>query len=621
MHTPPFLLQALVYLGAAVITVPLFKRLGLGSVLGYLVAGLVIGPFGFKLIPDVESVLQISELGVVLLLFLVGLELNPARLWEMRRSIFGLGGLQVLLTIAIVSVLTRLTQLPWSVCVVMGMAVSMSSTAIAIQILNERSLLKTAAGQSAFSVALFQDLAVVPLMLILGLLSPDNANEPLFNWSKMAKAAGIIAAMVIAGRFILKPLLRLVAKTGMREIFIACALLLIVGSALLTASVGLSMALGSFLAGVLLADSEYRMELEVDIDPFKGLLLGLFFIAVGMSIDVGLILKQPLLIISLAIAAVAIKFFVLRALGLAFKLCRADGWVFAIIISQIGEFAFVLTSVAQSEKVLSPAQSGLVNAVVAFSMLTTPLLMVLYSKFIAPKLSTSGANKEPEIFQETQPVIIAGVGRFGQMVARVLQAKGTPITLVDVDPNQLELMERFGWKTHYGDARRPDVLESAGIHHARLIILAMDDVAAVKETAEYIKEHFPNVKIIARARSRVQAFELIAMNVTAIRETFESSLTAAQHALTAMGFSLHDAQQSVESFREHDEKMLIEMAGKHDDQSKLIAAAERSRQELRRLLSNETTAQSSALPQTEGSLTGESSSVPNGPLNAAAQPN
>jgi monovalent cation:proton antiporter-2 (CPA2) family protein len=588
MHIPPFLLQALVYLGAAVIAVPLFKRLGLGSVLGYLVAGLVIGPFGLKLIPDIESVLQISELGVVLLLFLVGLELNPARLWAMRRAIFGLGGLQVLLTIAVVSLLTRLTNLPWSVCIVIGMAVSMSSTAISIQILNERSLLKTAAGQSAFSVALFQDLAVVPLMLILTLLGPDNANEPLFNWTKMGKAVGLILGLIIVGRFVLKPLLRVIAKTGMREIFIACALFLIVGSALLTASVGLSMALGSFLAGVLLADSEYRMELEVDIDPFKGLLLGLFFIAVGMSINVGLILKQPLLVISLAIAAVAIKFFILRGLGLLFKLCRADGWIFAIVISQIGEFAFVLTSVAQSEKVLSADQSGLVNAVVAFSMLTTPLLMVLYSKFLAPKLSTNTTNRAPENFLETQPVIIAGVGRFGQIVARVLQAKAVPITLIDVDPNQLELMERFGWKTHYGDARRPDVLEAAGIHQAQVIVLAMDDVEAVRETAAYIKEHFPAVNIIARARSRVNAFELIALQVTVVRETFESSLKAAHQALMAMGISSDEALSNVQSFREHDEKLLIEMASKRDDQTKLIAAAERSRQELRRLLSNET---------------------------------
>jgi glutathione-regulated potassium-efflux system ancillary protein KefC len=590
MHIPPFLLQALVYLGAAVIAVPLFKRLGLGSVLGYLVAGLVIGPFGLKLIPDVESVLQISELGVVLLLFLVGLELNPSRLWEMRRTIFGLGGLQVLVTVTVVSLLSRLTNLPWSVCLVIGMAVSMSSTAISIQILNERSLLKTAAGQSAFSVALFQDLAVVPLMLILTLLSPDNANEPLFNWTKMGKAVALILALILVGRFLLKPLLRIIAKTGMREIFIACALFLIVGSALLTASVGLSMALGSFLAGVLLADSEYRMELEVDIEPFKGLLLGLFFIAVGMSINVGLILKQPLLVIGLAVAAVAIKFAILRGLGLLFKLCRADGWVFAIVISQIGEFAFVLTSVAQSEKVISLDQSGLINAVVAFSMLTTPLMMVLYAKYLAPKLSTSNRAPEPLSFQENQPVIIAGVGRFGQIVGRVLQAKSVPITLIDVDPNQLELLERFGWKTHYGDARRPDVLEAAGIEHAQLIVLAMDDVSAVKETAEYIKEHYPKIKVIARARSRVQAFELIAIGVTVVRETFESSLKAAHEALMAMGISNLDAQANVQSFREHDERLLIEMASKRDDQTKLIAAAERSRQELRRLLSDETNA-------------------------------
>jgi monovalent cation:proton antiporter-2 (CPA2) family protein len=591
MHIPPFLFQALIYFGAAVVAVPLFKRLGLGSVLGYLVAGVVIGPFGLKLIPDVESVLQISELGVVLLLFLVGLELNPQRLWEMRRAIFGLGGLQVLVTIAVVSLLSKFTSLSWTVAVVMGMAASMSSTAIALQILNERSLMKTSAGQSAFSVALFQDLAVVPLMLTLTLLSPNNAGEPLINWTKTGTAVLIIAVMVLAGRFVLKPLLRFIAKTGMREIFIAFALFLIVGSALLTASVGLSMAMGSFLAGVLLADSEYRMELEVDIDPFKGLLLGLFFIAVGMSIDLGLIAKQPLLIIGLALAVVAIKFIILRGLGMMFNLCKADGWIFAIVLSQVGEFAFVLTGVARTENVLTQTQASLANAVVAFSMLTTPLLMLFYVKFIAPKITTSNSAVTQEVFKEEQPVIIAGVGRFGQMVARVLQAKRIPITLVDVDPNQLELLEKFGWKVHYGDVRRPDVLEAAGIHQARLIVIAADDPTAVLETVHYLQEHFPKVKIIARARSRVQAFELINLGVIAIRETFESSMKAAHEALLALGIDPSEAATNVADFKAHDERVLIEGAAKRNDESGLIAIAERSRQELRKLLVSESDSQ------------------------------
>ena len=600
MHIPPFLTQALIYLIAAVIAVPLFKRLGLGSVLGYLVAGIAIGPFGLKLIPDVESVLQVSELGVVLLLFLVGLELNPERLWAMRRSIFGLGGLQVMLTILLSTLLVKLFGVTWNVALVVGMATSMSSTAIALQILNERSMMKTAAGESAFSVALFQDLAVVPLMLILGLLAPKTADGPLFNWTKIGTAIALIVGMVIVAKVLLKPLLRYIAKTRMREIFIACALLLIVGSATLTASVGLSLAMGSFLAGVLLADSEYRMELEVDIDPFKGLLLGLFFIAVGMSINIGLISKQPLLIAGLALAAVALKFAVLRSLGLMFKLCRADGWIFAIVISQIGEFAFVLTSVAQTEKVLQSAEADLINAVVAVSMLTTPLLMLLYKYLIEPSLNT--ANKIPdEVFEERNAIIIAGVGRFGQMVGRVLQAKGNDVTLIDVDPNQLELLQRFGWKTHYGDARRPDVLEAAGIHQAKLLILAMDDPQAILETAQYVKEHFPAVNMIARARGRIQAYELIPLDVLVVREVFAASMKAAELALIAAGVAHAEASQNVLDFVTHDERLMIENAANRGDQAKLVASAARSREELSKLLAGDS--------QTRGATTATASTT------------
>jgi monovalent cation:proton antiporter-2 (CPA2) family protein len=593
MHIPSFLFQALVYLAAAVIAVPLFKRLGLGSVLGYLVAGIVIGPWGFKLINDVEAITQISELGVVLLLFLVGLELNVQRLWEMRRAIFGLGGLQVVVTIAVVALAVKLFAVTWPVAVVIGMAAAMSSTAIALQLLNERSIMKTAAGQSAFSVALFQDLAVVPLMLVLSLLSPDRANQPLFDWFKIGQGIALVLAMILLGRVLLKPLFRLIAKTGMREIFIACALLLIVGSAVLTASVGLSMAMGSFLAGVLLADSEYRKELEVDIDPFKGLFLGLFFIAVGMAIDIGLVLRQPLLVAALALGVVLIKVAILKALGLGFKLCRADGWIFAIVISQIGEFAFVLASIAQTEKILSKDQAALLNAVVAFSMLTTPLLMIAFDRFLAPKLNAK-TTRPAEVFEERKPVIIAGVGRVGQMVARVLRAKNIPITLIDVDPNQLELLAKFDWNTHYGDVRRPDVLEAAGVHQAQLIVLAIDDPVALLETAHYLKQHYPKLNILARARGRVQAYELIAAGVKPIRESFYSSLRMAQSAMVALGIDPAQAQADVTAFELHDEKILEEMAAKRDDLDHLVANARKSQVELNNLLTRETPNQAAA---------------------------
>lgn len=584
MTTPTYLTQALVYFGAAALIVPLFKRIGLGSVLGYLVAGILIGPYALGLIADPQTVLAFSELGIVFLLFLVGLELNPTRLWAMRKTIFGLGLLQVVVTIGVIAVLSKLTGLSWPIAVVCGMVAAMSSTAIALQVLGERSLVKTPAGESAFAVSLFQDLGVVPLMLILGLLSPAaEASSGLFNWQKIGIAIALIVGMILIGRFLLKPVLRMIAKTGMREIFIATAMLLIMGSALLTATAGLSMAMGAFLAGVLLADSEFRIELEVDIEPFKGLLLGLFFIAVGMSIDLQLIAAKPFLIVGLAITAVAIKFAILWLLAGRFKLCKADGWIFALSISQIGEFAFVLTSVAQTEKVLPKDMADLLNAVVAFSMLTTPLLFLLYGRYIEPRFAKSN-TRPAEDFKEEQPVVIAGVGRFGQMVARVLQAKGVPVTLIDVDPNQLELLERFGWKTHYGDARRPDVLLAAGIDQAQLYVVAIDDPEAVLQTVQYVQSHYPNVKIIARARNRLQAFELTDLQVPAIRETFESSMSAAQLALELLGTPPDEAKRNVEDFRQYDQKMLLETASKRHDNKQLVAAAARSRQELANLL-------------------------------------
>jgi monovalent cation:proton antiporter-2 (CPA2) family protein len=585
MHNS-YLTQVMIYMAAAVVAVPIFKRLGLGSVLGYLIAGIAIGPFGLKLIPDVESVLQISELGVVLLLFLVGLELKVDRLWQLRRAIFGLGGLQVIVTIAVIAACVKLLGLPWPVAVVMGIAASMSSTAIAVQVLTERSLLKTAAGESAFAVALFQDLAVVPLMLLLTLLSPNAADQSLLNWVKIANGVAVVLALVLLGRVLLKPLLRFIARTGMREIFIACALLLIVGSAMLTASVGLSMAMGSFLAGVLLAESEYRLELEVDISPFKGLLLGLFFMAVGMSIDLSLLIKQPALIFGLALAVVLIKVVILKALGMLFKLCRADGWVFALVISQVGEFAFVLSSIAQTEKVIAPDQAALLNVVVALSMLTTPLLMIAYEKFLAPRLNAPAAPRHEKI-DESKPVIVAGVGRFGQMLSRVLQAKGISITTIDVDPNQLELLAKFGWKTYYGDIRRPDVLESAGIHQASLIILAVDDHEAIMETVHFLKANYPQVKILARARARVQAFELISAGVTPMRETFYSSTRMAEKAMLALGIDPAEARTNIVAFERHDEDMMYEMAAKRNDEASLIATAAKSRLELSKLLARE----------------------------------
>jgi glutathione-regulated potassium-efflux system ancillary protein KefC len=585
MHDHGFLIQALVYFSAAVLLVPLFAKLKLGAVLGYLVAGVVIGPWGFKLISDPQAVEKVSEFGVVLLLFLVGLELNPKRLWSLRKAIFGLGGLQVLVSIAVIGGVV-LALLPWKPALAIGMAACLSSTAIAIQVLQERHLMATQGGESAFAVSLFQDLAVIPLLLVLSLMAPASSSTPAFTWLNLLEAVALIAGMVLVGRLILRPVFRLIASLEMREIFIAFTLVLIVGSALLTQAIGLSLALGSFIAGILLAESEYRMELEVDIEPFKGLLLGLFFIAVGMGIDVGLLLKSPLLVIGLALAVVALKTLVLLCLAWSFKLCKSDAWVFALSLSQVGEFAFVMSNQAQRSALFTSEQAALLNGVVALSMLCTPLLFLVYERFIMPRFNRL-QDKTADDIDEKNEVIIAGMGRYGQISARLLQARGVPITLIDVDPNQVESMRRFGWRAYYGDASRPDVLEAAGIREASLIILAMDDAEGVLKTAQYLHQHFPKVKVLARARSRTEALELRRLGVPEVRETFAAALQTARQALEMLGDGAYAARKAAYQFRDHDEKMMEEQVSIGDDEEKLIAFSKRGRQDFANLVARE----------------------------------
>ena len=585
MHEDGFLLQALVYFGAAVLLVPLFAKLKLGAVLGYLVAGVCIGPWGLALISDPKAVEQVSELGVVLLLFLVGLELNPKRLWSLRRAIFGLGGLQVLVSSAVV-VVAMLVLLPWQPALAVGMAACLSSTAIALQVLQERHLMSTQGGQAAFAVSLFQDLAVIPLLLILSLLAPASKSVPAFTWFNLAEAVALIAAMVLIGRLLLRPIFRLIASLEMREIFIAFSLVLIVGSALLTQSIGLSLGLGSFVAGILLAESEYRMELEVDIEPFKGLLLGLFFIAVGMAIDIGLLMKSPLLVIALALTVVLIKTLVLLGLAWSFKLCQNDAWIFALSLSQVGEFAFVMSNQAQRSGIFSPEQAALLNGVVALSMLATPLLFLFYERVIVPRYNQR-QSKTPDVIDEQNAVIIAGMGRFGQITARVLQGRQVPITIIDIDPNHVEVMRKFGWRTYYGDASRPDVLVAAGIREACLVVLAMDDAKAVLDTASYLRQHYPRVQVLARSRSRTDAMQMRKLGVAEVRETYGSALMAAQQALVLLGEGAYAARKAVYQFREHDENLMREQIELQGDEEKLIALSKRGRQDFASLMARE----------------------------------
>ncbi len=584
MHGTGFLLPALVYLAAALVMVPLFKRLGLGTVLGYLVAGVAIGPWGLALVTDFERVAQVSELGVVMLLFLVGLELEPRRLWALRRSIFGLGLMQVVVTVAAVAAIARAAGTSWPVGIVLGMACAMSSTAIALQVLAERGLVKSVPGQSAFAVSLFQDLAVIPMLLALAALAPAAAAQAdAFGWREAGLALALVAAMVLGGRLLLRPALRIVAGVGAREIFVALALLLVVGSAWLTQSVGLSMGLGAFIAGVLLADSEYRMELEVDIEPFKGLLLGLFFMAVGMGIDLGLVLARPWAVLALASAAVAVKLLVLAALARAFALRGPDGWVFAIALSHVGEFAFLVLASARALGIVPERESALLVAAVAVSMLSTPLLMVAYERLLAPRY-TRRASRPYDAIDERNAVIVAGAGRFGQIVARMLLGRGMTVTLIDHDPNQIELMRRFAFRCFYGDASRPDVLAQAGAADARLLVLAMDDPETVRRTVEHCRATYPRLALLARARGRVDAYALAKLGVPVVRETWGSALEAGEQALRLLGHRAFLARSIAHRFRVHDEKQFEDQLKVVDDDEKYVALSRAGRAELERLL-------------------------------------
>jgi monovalent cation:proton antiporter-2 (CPA2) family protein len=581
MEPQGFLQQALLYLAAGVIAVPLFKRLGLGSVLGYLVAGAAIGPWGLRLITDAQTVLHFAEIGVVLLLFLVGLELNPQRVWALRRSIFGLGGVQVSVTIAAVAAIALALGQPLKVGLIAGMGFAMSSTAIGLATLTEKNLLPTPGGQASFSVLLFQDLAVIPLLLAVGMLGGE-ADE--LNWLGAAKAAGFIVALILAGRVLVRPLLRYVAEARLREVFVGFSLLLVLGAATLAQAVGLSMALGAFLAGVMLADSEYRHELELDIDPFKGLLLGLFFIAVGMSVDVGLFLRAPHLVLGLALGIVALKIAILYAVARPFYCGPGDAALFAVALSQAGEFAFVLFGAAGA--LLPGATFQLLNAAVAVSMLTTPFLVMAHERFLARRLDRP-AERAPDAIRESNPVIVAGFGRFGQVVVRVLRGLRIGVTVIDHDPAQIETVRRFGYKAYYGDATRLDLLELAGARSAKLLLIAVDDPAAALRSAKRVRERFPGLAVIVRARSRTDAYEYAELGIPAVREVFGSALEAAARSLQVLGYDRENAERIVQRFREYDERQIQESAPHRHDDARLIALTEQGRRDIRQLLADE----------------------------------
>jgi monovalent cation:proton antiporter-2 (CPA2) family protein len=599
MYAEGFFFQAFVYLAAAVIAVSVAKRLGLGSVLGYLAAGMVIGPFGFRLIGEEgEDILHFAEFGVVMMLFVVGLELQPSRLWKLRVELVGMGGLQLVLTAVAVAGVGWGLGLQPTEAIAVGLILALSSTAIVLQSLSERGQLSTGAGQSSFAVLLFQDIAVIPIIAGLPLLASGDVHvagehstwvDGLPGSVRFAVVLASIGAVVLGGRFVIQPALRMVARTRLRELFVASVLLLVIGIALLMAQVGLSPALGTFIAGVVLAESEYRHELESDIEPFKGLLLGLFFIAVGASVDFGLMAESPGLVFGGVVALVAIKFLVLLGVARFFGLSTDQGLMFSFALAQGGEFGFVLSSYALQAHVLEKSTTEPLVAVVALSMALTPLLLVLFERFVRPRVGTRESERSFDEPEQAQ-VIVAGFGRFGQICARLLVAEGISTTVLENDSDQVDLLRKFGRKVFYGDASRRDLLDLAGADRARLLILAIDDPDKTLEIVHTVRKHFPRLKVLARAESRTDAYALIDEGVEHVfRETFDSALRMGVEALQQLGFRAHRAHRSAQRFRRQDEALMREMAQRRWDDD-FVAQIRRRNEELEDVLRRELSA-------------------------------
>ena len=598
MHLADFLLGAFIYLAAAVIAAPIATRLGLGSVLGYLVAGMAIGPAVLGLVgSEGADVMHFAEFGVIVMLFLVGLELQPSKLWSLRKPIIGLGGLQVVVTAAAIGAACLLIGTAWQTAVAIGLILAMSSTAIVLQSLNERGLMKTAAGQSCFSVLLFQDIAVIPMLALLPLIAIAHGGEDhgtsliatLPAWAQTLAVFAAVALIILAGRYLMRPLFRVVAASGIREVFVGLALLIVVGITLLMQFVGLSAALGTFLAGVVLAESEYRHELEMDLEPFKGLLLAVFFITVGAGIDFSLLIAQPLAIIGLVLGFVALKGIVLFALAKLFRMGAPDASRFTFALAQGGEFAFVLISFAAGLGLLAVQQSSLLVAMVAISMALAPLLMIFDEKVMQPRFARRSGKRAADAIDETETrVIIAGHGRYGMTVGRILAASGIKAVVLDHDAEQVEGLRKFGYKVYYGDASRSDLLEAAGAHDAKVLVITIDDRDKTMAIIEAAHQHFPHLKLFARAFDRVHAYELFNAGVEEVyREVFASSVDMGEKLLVSLGQHPYEAHRAARAFKAHDETLIRKAARHIDDTDKLVAIARQGRAEIEKVLASD----------------------------------
>ncbi|MGK9172547.1 glutathione-regulated potassium-efflux system protein KefC [Yokenella regensburgei] len=570
------LIQALIYLGAAALIVPIAVRLGLGSVLGYLIAGCIIGPWGLRLVTDAASILHFAEIGVVLMLFVIGLELDPRRLWKLRVPVFGGGALQMASCGLLLGGFCMALGLAWPVALLTGLTLGLSSTAIAMQAMNERNLTVSQMGRSAFAVLLFQDIAAIPLVAMIPLLASSGASTTLGAFALSAlKVIGALALVVALGRYVARPALRFVARSGLREVFSAVALFLVFGFGLLLEEAGLSMAMGAFLAGVLLASSEYRHALESDIEPFKGLLLGLFFIGVGMSIDFGTLVTHPLRILILLAGFLIIKVTVLWLIGRPLNVPAKQRRWFAALLGQGSEFAFVVFGAAQMAGVLDPEWVKALTLTVALSMAATPLLLVLLTRL--DNAGSTQAHDADEIDEDEPRVIIAGFGRFGQIAGRLLLSSGVKMVVLDHDPDHIETLRKFGMKVFYGDATRADLLESAGAGKAEVLVNAIDDPQASLQLTELAQTHFPHLRIIARARDVDHYIRLRQAGIESPeRETFEAALKVGRMALEGLGLGRYEARERADLFRQFNTRMVEEMAEVENDPQSRAAVFKRT---------------------------------------------
>ncbi|MDP3795755.1 MAG: glutathione-regulated potassium-efflux system protein KefC [Polaromonas sp.] len=602
-HAPAWLTNSFIYLAAAVVAVPLAKKFGLGSIIGYLAAGIAIGPWGMGLVTNVQDILHFAEFGVVLMLFLVGLELEPRRLWNLRRPIFGWGSAQVLGCAALLTGAAMLFGVGWQTALVAGLGLALSSTAIALQSMGERNLLPTSSGQAGFSILLFQDVAAIPILALLPLLGAvAGENEAIAQTNRTLEAIKIIAVIggiILGGRLLLRPLLRWIANSGTPEIFTAASLLLVVGIAALMQLVGLSMALGAFLAGVLLAESEYRRELETDIEPFKGLLLGLFFIAVGMSIDFGVLWKSPGLMAAILLGFLGLKLAVIYGLAWRMKLPYQERPVFTVLLAQGGEFAFVVFQAAAGAQVFSAETASLLIGAVALSMLISPLLLVAVDKLLLPRWANCSTPQLEEISEPQEAsIIIAGFGRYGQIIGRMLLAQGIPATVLEHDADMVETVRAFGYRVFYGDATRLDLLRTAGAASAKILVLAVDSMEQSLKIVDLAKEHFPNLEIVARAHDVTHWNALRDRGVMRVeREVFESSLRSARTVLELLGQPPHEARQTAMRFRQHNLELFEQMYPHRKDRTRVIAVATQGRLQLEEQMAQERAQAAQPRPQ------------------------